>query len=116
MDSHPSKCNADEIESPDGKTQGRKEPKLTTEGESFCCPVYLGEVLHCEASNDCDDDESIFCEGDCDSWVHRHCIGLPKKALINYRTSNNPFMCPSCRINKCNQNVPNSIQYQGGDK
>ena len=36
MDSRPSKRNADEIESPDGKTQGRKEPKLTTEGESFC--------------------------------------------------------------------------------
>jgi len=69
---------------------------VTTEGESFCCPVCLGEILNRDASDDSDDEESIFCEGYCDSWVHRRSIGLTKKALIKYRESNNPYMCPSC--------------------
>ena len=56
----PGKCNTDEIESPDVKAQGRKEAKLTREGESFCCLVCLEEVLHWNTSNNCDDDESIL--------------------------------------------------------
>ena len=100
MDSHHGKRNADEIISPDGKTHGRKEPKLTTEGKSYYCLVCLDEILNRDTSDNNDDEETIFCEGYCDSWVHRRCIGLTKKALISYRESNNPYMCPSCRISK----------------
>ena len=56
------------------------------EGECFCFPVCLREVKNREATDDNDDDESIFCEGDCDSWIHRRCISLPKRALINIRS------------------------------
>ena len=100
MDNRPPKRTADEIESPDGKTQRSKEPKLAGEGECTCCPVCLEEVACREACDDNDDDESIFCEGDCDSWVHRRCIGLPKRVLIQHKTTNNPFFCPTCRFNK----------------
>ena len=66
------------------------------EGESYYCSVCLGEILNRDASGDNHDEETIFCEGYCDSWVHRHCIGLTNKPLISYRESNNHKykLCP----------------------
>jgi len=76
MDAHPNKHNVDEIVSPDTKNEGRKGLKSTNESESFRCLMCSEDVLHWAISDDSDDDDSIFCEGDCDSWVHRRCIGL----------------------------------------
>ena len=54
MDNCSEKHNVDEMKSPDKKSLGRKEPKIATEGECFCCPVCLGEVKNRKATNDND--------------------------------------------------------------
>jgi len=42
-------------------------------------------------------EDSIFCEGACDSWVHRRCAGQPKIVIESIKLSDKPFLCPFCR-------------------
>jgi len=42
----------------------------------------------------------IFCEGACDSWIHRRCAGLPKIVFESIKLSEKPFFCPFCRISE----------------
>ncbi len=30
-------------------------------------------------------DEAIFCEGECQAWLHRRCAGLPRKAYVRHQ-------------------------------
>ena len=54
-------------------------------------------MLHWDASDDCNDDESYFVKAITTaghgSILHRYCIGLSKKALVNYKKFNNLFFC-----------------------
>ena len=40
--------------------------------------------------------ESIFCEGVCQGWMHRTCIGLSKKAFQSTKESPEPCLCHYC--------------------
>jgi len=39
----------------------------------------------------------IFCEGSCDTWLHRKCAGLSKSVFSNL-DKNVPYICPHCRL------------------
>ena len=43
-------------------------------------------------------DDSIYCDGNCSSWLHRRCAGLTKSAFDTISKSDNPFHCPHCKI------------------
>ena len=47
-------------------------------------------------------DDSIFCSGDCDGWVHRRCAGPKKAKFIAYTNTDESvkFFCPTCRIDR----------------
>ena len=42
--------------------------------------------------------DSISCDGDCNTWLHRGCAGLSKKAFRALKDSEKPFYCVSCRL------------------
>ena len=41
--------------------------------------------------------DAIFCEGNCQEWLHRVCTGLPKKVFLEvYKESDVTLYCPYC--------------------
>ncbi len=42
--------------------------------------------------------DSIFCEGACQAWLHRGCTGLSKKKFLALKVSNESFSCVSCDL------------------
>ena len=89
-DVRPLKRTADEVISPD--VASRK--KSARDGESFVCTICLESIA--PPTDDNDERELIFCEGKCDSWLHRKCAGLPKPIFDSIRLSETPFHCPFC--------------------
>ena len=41
----------------------------------------------------------FFCDGTCQSWLHRGCAGLSHKAFEAQVSSKEEFFCPTCRLN-----------------
>ena len=60
------------------------------------CPV-CDEIVK-EPSEDGKDpgDEALYCEGKCEAWYHRKCVGLSKCAYDLASESENPFYCLFC--------------------
>ena len=86
------KRTADEVILPD--VASRK--KSARNGESFVCTICLESIA--PPTDDNDERELIFCEGKCDSWLHRKCARLPKPIFDSIRLSEIPFYCPFCRL------------------
>ena len=77
-------------------------PKKSGCSSKATCPIC------CEVVNDCakgksNGDESIFCDGMCQDWLHRQCAGLSKAAFLYASKSVDLFFCPCC-INKQQSN------------
>ena len=47
-----------------------------------------------------DGDDAIFCEGKCNSWIHRMCVGLSKMCYQELSEDDSPYFCPHCKINQ----------------
>ena len=60
------------------------------------CPV-CDEVIRDDTKSQKGQD-SIWCEGECNTWLHRGCAGLSKKRFIALRESSESFSCVSCRL------------------
>lgn len=74
-----------------GPTEGDNDTE-----EPSVCPVC--EELVKEPSDDGKDpgDEALFCEGKCEAWYHRKCVGLSKCAYSRASESDIPFYCLFC--------------------
>ena len=44
-------------------------------------------------------EEAVFCEGQCKTWLHRHCAGLTVSMFANMDAST-PFLCIYCAFSK----------------
>ena len=42
----------------------------------------------------------MYCDGHCDTWLHRGCAGLSKLALKEVANSSDPFYCTRCCLSK----------------
>ena len=65
------------VSAPPGESPGKRNTagsKLRKKASKYCCPICQDEI-----DDDCQD--SIYCEGDCQTWVHRGCGGLSKQAF-----------------------------------
>ena len=64
-------------------------------GESICliCDDPILEARGRRKGHD-----AIFCEGQCQAWLHRGCAGLSKSAFEAHANSNAEFHCSTCRI------------------
>ena len=42
--------------------------------------------------------DAVFCEGICNTWIHRRCAGLSKTLFTAISKSDDAFCCPHCRL------------------
>ena len=42
----------------------------------------------------------MFCDGHCNTWLHRGCAGLSKTAFKKVTESNDPFSCTCCYLSQ----------------
>ena len=66
-------------------------------GQNSLCPV-------CEASFKAGQ-ESIFCEGECQKYVHRQCAGLTKGQFAKAAESDSPYYCLHCTVSLQNAEI-----------
>ena len=50
-------------------------------------------------------DDSIHCDGNCSSWLHRRCTGLTKAAFGTLGKSDCPFRCPHCSLSLTEEEI-----------
>ena len=43
-------------------------------------------------------ENAVYCEGDCQGWLHRKCVCMSKKLYIAIGKSNDPYVCPHCKF------------------
>ena len=76
----------------DGLRKDSKDTKRPKKGGE--CSICLDNIIDSGAKRQ----EAIFCEGDCQAWLHRRCAGLTKQAFRFLSNSKTPFYCPHCHI------------------
>ena len=101
MDSRPNKRTIGQTVSPNKSTEqeSKNSKKKKAEGENCICPICLETIIDCNEQNEGHD--AIYCEGECNGWLHRQCAGLSKVVFKSFQNSEKPFYCPHCRINNC---------------
>ena len=62
----------------------------------YVCPI-CEDVIE-DSSPKVKGQESIFCEGVCNMWLQRGCIGLSKSGFQLVSTTREPFHCPHCAL------------------
>uniref|UniRef100_A0A1X7UI53 PHD-type domain-containing protein n=1 Tax=Amphimedon queenslandica TaxID=400682 RepID=A0A1X7UI53_AMPQE len=67
----------------------KKPPKKKS--KSYTCPI-------CDDQIDDSTQQSIWCDGECNTWLHRGCAGLSKAAHSKLNGTDIPFYCPHCRL------------------
>ena len=53
------------------------------------------EVIICDGD---DPDDAVYCEGDCQGWLHRKCVNMTMKLYVAIGQSNDPYFCPHCKF------------------
>lgn len=77
------------------KKQARQTRKKKGDSNCEICVVCDKEI------ND-DTEDSIFCEGECQGWIHRVCAGMSQKIFQTLDNPDTPFLCHYCHNNKQN--------------
>ena len=67
------------------------------------CPICLEIII--ESTKSKSGHDAIFCEGHCNSWLHRRSAGLSKPLFAGLEKSTDPFYCPHCQL----QNLTSEI-------
>ena len=76
---------------PESAEVSRMPPK----SKKCLCSICEKEVVDQDGQRKGQD--AIFCEGNCQEWLHRVCTGLPNKVFLEvYKESDVPFYCPYC--------------------
>ena len=60
------------------------------------CAICLQPIV--DESDTHDSEDSIFCEGKCQEWIHWTCAGLSEAAFDSLHQSGNPFWCYHCHL------------------
>ena len=82
-----------------GKSQG---PKSRPQGlhkpqQTVSCPICNDKIKEASGKKTVGDD-AIFCEGNCQSWVHRRCAGLSTILFKELTSTTEPYCCPHCKL------------------
>ena len=67
-----------------------------TSNKNSVCAICQKEII--DRSDGCAGEDSIFCEGACQRWLHRSCAGLPDPAFDLIHDSDEPFYCFPCSM------------------
>ena len=73
-----------------GAAAGSKKAKKPApdDGVSECslCSSYIVDG----------EEDALFCEGECNGWMHRYCAGVPLKYFERLSSSSSAFFCYAC--------------------
>ena len=69
-----------------------------SKAEEANCLVCEKVIL--EADDDTDGHEALFCEGECQGWIHRQCAGFTRVGYDKLGESAIPFLCNYCSLVK----------------
>ena len=61
--------------------------------------------LICEQDIIDDRDDSVLCEGICQTWLHSRCAGLSKQVFAILSKSKDPYMCSFCLLSKYKEEI-----------
>ena len=67
------------------------------------CPICESTIVDDDESNEGED--AIFCEGECQIWLHRKCVGLTKNSFTLIGSTKEPYLCPYCSDNHYKKEV-----------
>ncbi|XP_065904034.1 uncharacterized protein [Dysidea avara] len=87
MDNGAVKRGRQPTESPDkGNSQSKDVTKKRKQGEEYICPICTDIII--ENTKEVDGHDAIFCEGTCNSWLHRQCAEQRVKTLETKNSTN----------------------------
>ena len=64
--------------------------------ETHVCPICADTIVD-EGEDGCVQD-ALFCEGDCQCWLHRWCAGVTRERYAVLSSDEEPFLCLSCTV------------------
>ena len=82
-----------------GSSPPKRKSKNVKNSEADC--IVCEEAI-LEPGENSDGDEAVFCEGDCQGWIHRKCAGLTRPAFLKLGESDSQYLCSHCML--VNQN------------
>ena len=75
-------------------TEGKKS--VTEDDKAHVCPICVEHIVD-EGEDECAQD-ALYCEGDCQCWLHRWCAGVTRERYAVLSSTEDPFLCPSCTV------------------
>jgi len=81
------------------KDQRNKHDKKGRKGDSSTkCAVCCNVIVEYDEEKGIGDD-AMFCEGTCNAWIHRMCVGLSSDSYEAFIEQESPYFCPHCTSN-----------------
>ena len=80
----------------EGTPPDKAGKKLKDKSECITCHICEDPIL--EPTDHFEGQDTVFCEGICNSWLHRKCVGLTHSTFDIVCKSEDPYLCPYCVI------------------
>ena len=77
----------------------RRTKSQNTKANTVTCPICEKAIVDSGRKGQ----DSTFCEGSCQAWLHRCCSGLTRTRFDELNDDNASFHCPSCEEEKKKQ-------------
>ena len=58
-----------------------------------------------ESTEYIDGDDAIYCDGDCEGWLHRKCVFMSKQLYDKLSNNHDMYYCPNCASAKQSQEI-----------
>ena len=88
-----------------GKCSRVSENSPTNQDKKKSKNSHVVSCSICEQDIIDDRDDSVFCEGICQTWLHRRCAGLSKQVFAILSKSKDPYMCSFCSLSKYKEEI-----------
>ena len=87
----------------EGTPPDKAGKKLKDKSECITCHICEDPIL--EPTDHFEGQDAVFCEGICNSWLHRKCVGLTHSIFDIVCESEDPYLCPYCVIAKQSKEI-----------
>ena len=95
-----SKRNFPEHDTPpkDHRFKRNKKGVADTDSAPSFCLVCSKVIVVYNPDKSIEGDDAMYCEGICNAWVHRTCVGLSKQSYEALAEDDTPYLCPHCHM------------------
>jgi len=90
---------------PKDQRHKRNKKGASADPSPIYCSVCSNIIVEYNADKGVDGDDAMFCEGDCQAWVHRMCVGLNKQTYDAITEEDSPYLCPHCNIGEQTRSI-----------